>query len=268
MIVLQKTTQNGCFLGFLARKTIKIGCFCQKQSKMVVYLISISYFCSRKQSTTYNKMRGVITGDIVGSSQIKTEYRERLLNCLNTMEKELQCVSPFRMELFRGDSFQLLVDDPAAAAKVAILLRAGLINHTPNQGKGIWDAKISLGIGNVEFLSDNIVTSDGEAFQYSGRQLDLMGKHRLTIKTPWQDVNDELEVSTAFVDDIITGWSSKQAGMIYLSLKQDAPKKEVAEHIGTSVQNVRNVLSSAREPLIRMYLERYCTVITDHLSKQ
>ena len=233
---------------------------------MVVYFISISYFCSRKHSTTIIKMRGVITGDIVRSSQIKTEYRENLLNCLNTMEKELQCVSPFRMELFRGDSFQLLVEDPAAAAKVAILLRAGLINHTPNQGKGIWDAKISLGIGNVEFLSDNIVTSDGEAFQYSGRQLDLMGKHRLTIKTPWQDVNDELEVSTAFVDDIITGWSSKQAGMIYLSLKQDAPKKEVAEHIGTSVQNVRNVLSTARESLVKKYLTRYSDIITAHLN--
>ena len=54
--------------------------------------------------------------------------------------------------------------------------------------------------------------------------------------------------------------------MIYLSLKADSPKKKVAEHIGTSVQNVRNVLSSAREPLIRMYLERYCKIVNNHLS--
>ena len=131
----------------------------------------------------------------------------------------------------------------------------------------MWDARISLGIGTVAFLSDRIVTSDGEAFQFSGRQLDLMGKQRLAVKTPWPDVDEDLEVTTAFVDDITKGWSSKQAGMIYLSLKQDMAKKDVAELIGTSVQNVRNVLSSAREPLIRMYIERYSKIVADHLNQ-
>ena len=211
-------------------------------------------------------IKGVITGDIVGSTNIKAEHRARLLDCLNTMREELQCVSPFKMELFRGDSFQLLIDDPAAALKVAILLRAGLIHHTPDKESGTWDARISMGIGQVQFIADSVVTSDGEAFQYSGRQLDTMNKMRLAVKTPWEDVDDELEVSTAFVDDIIKGWSGKQAGMIYLSLKTDMPKKNVAELIGTSVQNVRNVLSSAREPLIRKYIERYLTLITNHLN--
>lgn len=215
-----------------------------------------------------NMIKGVITGDIVGSTSIKTEHRANLLNCLNTMREELQCVSPFKMELFRGDSFQLLIDDPAAALKVALLLRAGLIHRTPDKENGMWDARISLGIGQVQFIADSIVTSDGEAFQYSGRQLDTLNKmrQRIAIKTPWNDVNEELEVSTAFVDDIIKGWSSKQAGMIYLSLKTDMPKKNVAELIGTSVQNVRNVLSSAREPLIRKYIERYNTLISNHLN--
>lgn len=212
------------------------------------------------------EIKGVITGDIVGSSQIKSEYRKDLLECLNTMKNELQCVSPFSMELFRGDSFQLLIEDPAQAAKIAILLRAGLINHTPNKDDGMWDAKISLGIGQVEFLSDSIVTSDGEAFQYSGRQLDGMGKRRMAVKTPWQDANKELDVMTSFIDDIITGWSSKQAGMIYLALRADTPKKEVAEFIGTSVQNVRNVLSSAKESLVRIYIDRYHEIIHDHIN--
>lgn len=88
------------------------------------------------------------------------------------------------MELYRGDSFQLLVEDPAMTTKIAILLRAGLIYHTPNKDAGMWDAKVSIGIGSIDFISDNIVTSDGEAFIYSGRQLDNMGKHRLSIRTP------------------------------------------------------------------------------------
>ena len=210
-------------------------------------------------------MKGIITGDIVDSSQISAQYRGELLNCLNTMGE--QCVTPFSMELFRGDSFQLLIDEPSAAIKIAILLRAGLIRHTASKENGMWDARISLGIGNVEFLSERIVTSDGEAFHYSGRQLDEMGKQRLAVKTPWQDVNDELALSTAFIDDIINGWSSKQAGMIYLALRQDTPKKDIAKLIGTSVQNVRNVLSSAKESLVRKYIERYRDIITTHQNQ-
>ena len=209
-------------------------------------------------------MKGIITGDIVNSSRIKHQDRAELLRCLNIMGDELQCISPFKMELFRGDSFQLLIENPCAAMKIAILLRAGLIHHTVNKEDGIWDARISLGIGNVEFLSEKIVTSDGEAFQYSGRQLDGMGKQRLAVMTPWTDVNEELELSTSFIDDIINGWSSKQARMIYLSLRQDSPKKDVAQLIGTSVQNVRNVLSSAKEPLVRKYLDRYQKLIDTH----
>ena len=75
-------------------------------------------------------------------------------------------------------------------------------------------------------------------------------------------------MSTAFVDDIITGWSNKQAGMIYLSLRQNSAKKEVAEMSGTSIQNVRNVLSVAKESLIKKYIERNAEIITAHIKNQ
>ena len=211
------------------------------------------------------EIKGVITGDIIGSSQIKIEHRGDLLTCLNTMGDELQCVSPFRMEMYRGDSFQMLVEDPSKAIKIAILLRAGLIYHTPNKNDGVWDARISVGIGGIDFMSDNIVTSDGEAFMLSGTQLDNIGKRRLVVKTPWEEVNKELEMSTAFVDNIILGWSSTQAGMMYMSLRQDKSKKDVAEMTGTSVQNVRNVLANAKESLIVKYLEHNSEIINGQL---
>lgn len=88
------------------------------------------------------------------------------------------------MELYRGDSFQLLVEDPALAIYIAILLRAGLIYNTPDTSDGVWDARISVGIGSIDFISENIVTSDGEAFLLSSTQLDNIGKRRLAVKTP------------------------------------------------------------------------------------
>lgn len=72
-----------------------------------------------------------------------------------------------------------------------------------------------------DFISDEIITSDGEAFLYSGRKFDKMGKQHLVVKTPWSEVNEEL-----------------------------------AESIGTSAQNVSKILTSAKEGLMRNYIER------------
>ena len=56
--------------------------------------------------------------------------------------------------------------------------------------------------------------------------------------------------------------------MIYLSLRQNSAKKEVAEMSGTSIQNVRNVLSVAKESLIKKYIERNAEIITAHIKNQ
>ena len=39
------------------------------------------------------EIKGVITGDIIGSSQIRPEFRVDLLTCLTTMEEELHGIS-------------------------------------------------------------------------------------------------------------------------------------------------------------------------------
>ena len=56
--------------------------------------------------------------------------------------------------------------------------------------------------------------------------------------------------------------------MIYLSLRQNSAKNEVAEMSGTSIQNVRNVLSVAKESLIKKYIERNAEIITAHIKIQ
>ena len=55
--------------------------------------------------------------------------------------------------------------------------------------------------------------------------------------------------------------SGTQAGMMYMSLRQGKTKKNVADITGTSVQNVRNVLSNAKELLICKYIERNIELI-------
>lgn len=207
------------------------------------------------------KIKGVITGDIVSSSSIQLEWRDMLLHAMQEIAEDLKSISLLKIEFFRGDSFQILLEQPEKTLLVGILFRAGLISKTPQKSKDLWDARISIGVGEVSFLTDNIVVSDGEAFVFSGREMDNMKKSRLSVRTRWEQINEELSVGTAFADDIISGWTQAQAEVIYLVLLHEITQKEVSERIGKSPQTVSRLLSYAKENLIRKYLDRYQDLI-------
>ena len=118
------------------------------------------------------EIKAVITGDIVRSELIALDKRDLLIQVLHQIVENLQDKSPMRMELFRGDSFQIVVDSPEMSLKIASMMRAGLKSNTPKGSKTEWDARISIGIGTIDYRGNSIVTSDGEAFKLSGRGLD------------------------------------------------------------------------------------------------
>ena len=212
-------------------------------------------------------IKGIITGDIVKSSAIQPEKRNVLLDAIYTLEEELKTLSTLRVELFRGDSFQIVVDNPAEALKIAVLFRAGLKSRTQKDIRKPWDARISLGVGGISYEADKVVVSDGEAFRLSGRELDEIGKRRLTVKTKWEDINAELKISTAFADDIISGWSYAQAQAVYLTLLHQNTQKDVAARLNKTAQNISKLLGAAKENLIRNYLDRYYILITEKLHR-
>ena len=207
------------------------------------------------------EMKGVITGDIVRSEQIAIDKRDLLLGVLRDIIKDLRNKSPMKMEIFRGDSFQIVLERPEAALEIATMIRAGLKASSPT---GVWDARLSIGIGTIDYQSDSIVTSDGEAFRLSGRGLDAMGKSRLAAKTCWEDVNEELDVMLAFVDDLITGWSVNQANAVYHSVALGLLQADIATQIEKSQQNVSKTLNSSKEWLLKLALNRFETIIKRH----
>lgn len=210
-----------------------------------------------------DNIKGVITGDIIESSAIQIKYRDFLLESIRGIADELFVIESINIEFFRGDSFQMVVDNPENAMKIAVLLRAGLKSHTPNECKSPWDARLSLGVGTISYHANNIVLSDGEAFQYSGRELDEMGKRRLIVKTRWSDVNEELQVSTAFADEVISSWSVPQSQATYQALLYNTSQKDIAHKFQKSAQNISKLLSAAKINLIQMYIDRYHTLISN-----
>jgi len=208
--------------------------------------------------------KAVITGDIVRSELIALDKRDLLIQVLHQIVENLQDKSPMRMELFRGDSFQIVVDSPEMSLKIASMMRAGLKSNTPKGSKTEWDARISIGIGTIDYQGDSIVTSDGEAFKLSGRGLDTMEKNRLAVNTCWQDVNEELDAGLAFVDDLITGWSVNQANAVYLSVGRGLSQANIASAIAKSQQNVSKTLTSAKESLLVRFSDRFEAIIKKH----
>lgn len=198
----------------------------------------------------------VITGDIVDSTLIPIECKPTIIKVLNTVIKDFSTSVKMNYEMFRGDSFQVVVDNKDFALSVAIAIRTALRAHTP-EGQETWDARIAIGIGEVSFQSSSIVTSDGEAFRFSGREFDNLGKRRLAIVTPWKDVNDELKLSTSFADDIISKWTVKQAEVIYARIFTNVTQKELAEKLNMSIQNISKHLNLAKGNLINSYIERF-----------
>ena len=106
-------------------------------------------------------IKGVITGDLVNSTNIAAEWRQAVVGALYKCAADFSPLTPINIEMYRGDSFQVVVGNPEYALTVAVAFRAKLRASTPEK-KEMWDARVSVGIGDVSFESDNIVTSDGE----------------------------------------------------------------------------------------------------------
>ena len=215
------------------------------------------------------KIGAIITADIIDSTALTVLEREVMLKALKDIPEVLQPIVPqLVVEIFRGDSFQILVPETKLAVEVAIGIRAWLRSQKMENANVVLDARLAVGIGSIDFESNSLATSDGEAFRRSGRLLDEMTRSRLEISTPWEAVNSELKVSTAFADDIISSWTESQSTIVLQSLLTRGSHMEVAGKLGISRQMVTKSLKIAKEELISNYISRFETLISDHIRKK
>lgn len=76
---------------------------------------------------------GVITGDIVNSTSIGPEWRDRIFQSLQAVQADFTTAKiDVKYEMFRGDSFQVVVHPSTATLLIAIAIRIKLISQTPD----------------------------------------------------------------------------------------------------------------------------------------
>lgn len=203
---------------------------------------------------------GVITGDIVDSSSILNAglRKEMLMIIHQTIEKLKKDPQwgKVNFALYRGDSFQLEINEAPKTLEVALILRAALISNSTKELR--WDARIGIGIGRGEFISDKVTESDGEAFHLAGKAFDNISKDsQINILTSDDDFNEELEISSIFANDIISNWTTTQAQLFYLMHIESLNQKEAATKRNITQQAVSKIYTAGKINLIERYISRF-----------
>lgn len=140
-------------------------------------------------------------------------------------------------ELIRGDSFQCLIPNPRAALQIALLIRTYVrslnptatydIYHRENPTlsqtrlltKWMFDVRMAIGIGSLDYEGNTLAESDGEAFHLSGRALDRLKDGRQNLEITTSDIHkEELASMAILVDAIISKTTALQCEVINLKL--------------------------------------------------
>jgi len=163
----------------------------------------------------------------VRSSRLPLARRKKLVPDISAASDRLRKffgdIVPLPVDIFRGDSWQMLISDHASVVTVAVFFRATL-KHLWKSGN--IDTRIAIGMGKVEFIpGDRVSEGDGEAFRLSGEALESMDKHvRMQIGFSDKELEKRLNVVIHLVDAIVMRWTDKQALVVsgaLRGLKQD-----------------------------------------------
>ncbi|MFP4469886.1 MAG: SatD family protein [Bacteroidales bacterium] len=211
-----------------------------------------------------DRLFAVLTGDVAGSSRFSGEDRKKLLDGIKTsfirIEEILGTdVIAFPFEIFRGDSFQGVLGKPELALKAALIIRAGIRGSFKTTLKDAVDARIAIGIGTISLMPQNSAgEGDGEAYRNSGPYLDKLEKagRMLSIKTPWDDINKELNVECALLDTIVNRWTAGQTDVVSEYLR-GLTQEEMAERLNVSQPAARKRIQAANLFQIEIMLRRY-----------
>lgn len=148
-------------------------------------------------------MIAVLTGDVVSSRNIPTSH------WLPLLKERLDSYGqhPSQWDIFRGDSFQLMVS-PEIALRSALHLKA-----TIKKNKEL-DLRLAIGIGEQDFQSSRISESNGPAFIRSGECFENLKKETLAISSGDLKFNETFNLMFALAMLTANSWSPSVAHAI------------------------------------------------------
>ncbi len=208
----------------------------------------------------------VLSGDVVSSSRLSAPQRKEL-EALLWQELERFAGDKNNFVITRGDAFQLLPKNPKDALAIAIELRC-ILKKNFNTDKGsMIDARISIGLGEIQLHGKTLSSSDGSAFRLSGRGLDNLesGELHLAISTGEPLTDAVLETICILADVHIRAWNKLQAEAV-LGRLQNLTYEQLGEKLGINPSAAYKRIESAQWKLIPPVLQ-YFEFLVETLSK-
>jgi hypothetical protein len=153
-------------------------------------------------------METILSGDIVNSTNVKPQvYLSILEKWIKKHSKDQQ------YSIYRGDSFQLVVAQPAKALSVIIELKSAL-----KRIKTL-DVKIAIGLGRIDFKNAITSKSSGTAFIRSGRALDAIeNKKQNIILSSDHPLDTYMNSNLKLAGILMDSWSINSAETVYEAL--------------------------------------------------
>ena len=159
------------------------------------------------------KLYAVISGDVVGSSKLPPDQRTALFGVMKEGSKLLKewlgKDMPLVVDIYGGDSWQMLLTEPGRALAAGLFFRAYHLSATV----GKCDTRVAIAVGTIDFVpGKNVSEGDGEAFRLSGQLLaEGLGKRRMGFAAA-DAAADVWDVAFDLIDALVTHqWSAKRA---------------------------------------------------------
>lgn len=176
-------------------------------------------------------MRAVITGDLINSSHVEiSKWLPLLKETLSLFGSD-----PSDWDIYRGDSFQLQIEDPTKALEIALIIKA--VVKTIKK----LDVRMSIGIGEVTYQAQQITESNGSVFIHSGEKFETLKKDKinLAIKSDWADFDLDINMFLRLASLTMDHWTENSAEIVKLTLlNPDKSQEELGEMIGIKQNTV------------------------------
>lgn len=200
----------------------------------------------------------VITGDVIDSRNLidTRSWLKPLKTALSKIGSE-----PKEWEIFRGDSFQVIVKDVSKALHTAIRLKAQV------RSKADVNLRLGMGIGSITYISEKVTESNGKAFIRSGEVFDQLKKNTIAIKSPWSSFDAEMNLYLSLASLTIDQWSVASAKAFLMQLEnRNLTQREIAKRLGITQGRVSERLKRAGADEIHQMIDRYEILIKQQIT--
>lgn len=197
-------------------------------------------------------MDAVLTGDIVNSKRVPPkEWLEDLKQLLSQYGS-----NPAQWEVYRGDSFQLLLPH-AEALLAAYRIKAAIKRYEQ------LDVRLAIGLGHLSFEADKVMESNGDAFVRSGESFELLKKRNLIVRSPKPDFDQALNLMLQLFSTTADGWTPATAEVLYQALQNpNASQKTLAATLGRKSQStISEALKRGGYEALKQLLQWYAAQI-------